>query len=246
MRLVARGAALLLVASWAAVAPAQSIPIALAPGEVLLQVEAEGVHLSRPDLMTVTAGVVTTGASAKEALEANAVLANRLLDAVRAEGAGPRDIQTTQLTVDPRFDEADRERADREQREPRIVGYIARNRLELRLRDLGKAPDIIDGLFSAGANEVRGPGFYMSDPVPARREARRAAVTAAHEEAKTYAEALNMRVARVLRVSERNQFFADDGGTIIVTGSGILPTPIEPGEIETEVRVWIDYALAPQ
>jgi hypothetical protein len=223
-------------------ASAQDVAIALAPGEVLLKVEAEGVHRGKPDLMSISAGVVTTGRTAKDALAANAVLANRLLDAVRRSGVEPRDVQTESLQVQPKF-AGNRDEEDEGAR--RITGYVARNRLRVTLRDLGKAPAIIDGLFEAGANQVEGPEFGFSDPAPEYRAARIAAVKEARAEADTYAAALGMRVTRVLRVSERRAEIDDNSAEIIVTGSRIRATPVEPGEIETAVTVWIDYAMAP-
>jgi hypothetical protein len=228
-----------------AAAGAQSIPISLAPGEVLLKVEAEGQARSRPDVMSVTAGVVTTGRTAKAALAANNLLANRLLDAVRAQGVAPRDVRTDELSVKPQFDKSDEDRASSEDRAPRIVGYIATNNVNLTLRDLGKAPDIVDALFEAGANSVRGPNFSLSDPAPAQHEARRDAVAAARAQADEYAAALGMRVARVLRLSERGDFDEENGNYITVTGSRIPRAPLEPGEITTRIRVWIDYAMVP-
>jgi uncharacterized protein len=228
-----------------AAAAAQAVPITLAPGEVLLQVAAEGEHLARPDVVSVRAGVVTTGRTAKQALAANAELANRLLDAVRAAGVQPRDIRTSELSVSPQFAPERREGPDDEGLRT-IVGYFARNTLSLRLRDLTKAPEIVDSLFAAGANEVRGPTFSLSDPAPATRAARQAAVAAAMLEADTYAEALGMKIARVLRVSERGDFRNEDGDTIVVTGSRTRSTPMEPGEIAITGRVWIDYALVPR
>jgi hypothetical protein len=225
---------------------AQAVEIGLQPGETLLKIEAEGEARSRPDLMEITAGVVTTAKTAREALSSNAALANRLVAAVRASGVEAGDVQTSELAVSPQFAREDRERAEREETTPRITGYVARNRLSLVLRDLRKAPDIIDRLFTAGANEVQGPSFGLKDPKPAREQARRAAVAAAREEADAYADALGMRIARVLRVSQRGGFDTEEAGTIVATGSRIAATPIEPGEIETSVRVWIDYAMVPQ
>jgi uncharacterized protein YggE len=236
-------AAALALAALPAGAAAQDIAIALLPGEVLLKVEAEGEHLDRPDMMSLSAGVVTTGRSAKEAMTANATMANRLLAAVRQAGIEPRDVQTSRLTVAPQYD---RERDGEESSVRRITGYVARNSLGLRLRDLGKAPDIVNALFEAGANEVNGPTFSLQDPEPALKAARVAAVAEARSEADTYAAALGMRIARVLRVSERSSFEGEDAGYITVTGSRIPLTPLEPGEISTRVRVWIDYALVPR
>jgi uncharacterized protein YggE len=175
---------------------------------------------------------------------ANNALANRLLDAVRTQGVAPKDVQTQELSVRPQF--ADENRANDEGRPPRITGYVATNTLTLTLRDLGKAPDIVDALFEAGANNVQGPNFSLSHPEPAQAEARRAAVAAAREQADEYAAALGMRVSRVLRVSERGGFEQEArNGLIMVTGSRIPKTPLEPGEITTRITVWIDYAMVP-
>ena len=52
--------------------PAAAQEIMLAPGETLLKVEGEGVHRGAPDRAAISAGVVTTGATAREALAADA------------------------------------------------------------------------------------------------------------------------------------------------------------------------------
>jgi uncharacterized protein YggE len=240
-----KAAALLALLAVPVTATGQNVPITLAPGEVLLKVEADGEAKTRPDMMGISAGVVTTGRTAKAALAANNALANRLLDAVRAQGVAPRDVRTEELSVKPQFDKTDEQRANDEDRSPRIVGYIATNTLSLRLRDLSKAPDIVNALFEAGANNVHGPSFELSDPAPARREARRAAIAAARVQADDYAGALGMRISRVLRVSERGDFDEENGNSITVTGSRIPPTPLEPGEVTTRIQVWIDYAMVP-
>lgn len=241
-----RAAVLAALVAVPAVGQAQAIPIALADREVLLQVAATGEHLDRPDVMTVTAGVVTAGPTAREALAANTAQAGRLIDAVRRAGVEPRDVRTEELSVRPRHDETERDRAEDKDRAPRILGYVATNRLELRLRDLAKAAQIVDSLFQAGANSVQGPRFSLADPKPAQREARRAAIAAARAEADTYAEALGMRIARVLRVSERGSFESGFGGDIVISGTRVQGTPLEPGEIATSIQVHVDYAMVPR
>jgi uncharacterized protein YggE len=241
MRLVAAFLALAL----AAPAAAQNARLELRPGETLLEVEARGHQQSRPDVMTISAGVVTTGASAAEALRQNSILANRMIELVRSRNVGERDVRTTELRIAPRFERRPRGEDDDPEIGRRIIGYVASNRVELRLRDLGRAPELLDALLQAGANSVQGPRFSLSNERPARLAAQRDAVRLAREEAEIYADALGMRVTRVLRVSERSRS-TGDGDAIIVTGSRIPAPPIEPGEIETEVRVWVDFALAPQ
>jgi uncharacterized protein len=227
----------------AAPAAGQDVALALAPGETLLKVEAEGEALSRPDMMEIEAAVVTTGSNARDALRANSALAERLIEAVRAAGVEARDVRTSDLSVRPRVKGGE---DDDEAARPRILGYLARNSLSVRLRDLARTPEILEALLEAGANEVDGPTFRLADPKSALEAARRDAIAKARAEAETYSDALGMRIARVLNVSERREDYGR-GGEIIVTGTRRNNgPPVEPGELATEVTVWIDYALAPK
>jgi len=226
---------------------AQEPTVALVPGEVLLKVEAEGIARSKPDLMSLTAGVVTTGRTAREALDANNQLANRLIEAVRAQGVASADVRTEELSVQPQFARRN-ENGDAEDQLPsRITGYVATNSLALTVRDLTKGPGLVDALFQAGANKVEGPTFNLSDPAPARRLARQAAVAEALEQATTYAEALHMKVGRVLQVSERSYAVVGDALNDLpqLRSTFSRTTPLEPGDVTMRVNVWIDYALVP-
>lgn len=210
-------------------------------GGTLLQIEAEGTVQASPDVMTVVASVVTTGATAAEALDQNNGLAGKLIEAVRASGIRIAHMQTSGLDVDARFAE---DRDNEEDSPPQILGYVARNMLEVELAEVAQAGELISLMFEAGGNEIRGPYFSLRDPTPVQRRAEQAAIQQAREEAENYAAALGMRVSRVLRVFDRN-FRADDDGAIIVTGSRIRPTPIEPGEITYTATVHVEFLLEP-
>jgi uncharacterized protein YggE len=243
-----RAAAAAFILALAAPSAAQEAGTTLAPGEVLLKVQAEGSARSRPDLMLLSAGVVTTGPTAREALAANNQLANRLIQAVRAQGVAAADIKTQELSVEPRFARQNGNDYSDDQASARITGYVATNTVALTLRDLTKGPALIDALFQAGANQVRGPSFELADPAPSRRRAREAAVAAALEQATTYAEALHMRIGRVLQVSERSAAVSigDSLNDLPAVRSNFArATPLEPGDLTTRITIWIDYALVP-
>ncbi|HYI63976.1 MAG TPA: SIMPL domain-containing protein [Allosphingosinicella sp.] len=240
MRLVIAAFALAL----AGAASAQNAPFELRAGETLLEVESVGAELSRPDVMTVEAGVVTVAPTATAAARANADLARRLIDAIRAMGVASADIRTDVLRVMPQFDRQARERTG--PAEPGIIGYTATNELGVRVRDLDRAPVIIDAMLAAGANRVAGPNFSLADDAAARRTARQRAVAEARTEAEDYAAALGLRVSRVLRVSERSAAHYGESRQFAVSGSRISGTPIEPGQVRTEIRVWVDFVLVPR
>jgi uncharacterized protein YggE len=247
VRLVTALAALAALA--AAGAAAAQPAVTLAPGETLLSIQADGSVRARPDTMTIAAGVVTTGATAGEAVAANSALAERLVATIRGAGIEARDVQTANFRVQPRFEGGrDRDSLAPDGRPPMIVGYVVENGLSVQLRDLGKAREIISRLFEAGANSVSGPRFSLSGDRAraAEQAAERAAIAEATAKAENYAAAMGRRVGRVLRVSERRAWTDTNFDGIVVSGSRIAPTPIEPGEITTNATIFVDYALVPQ
>jgi uncharacterized protein YggE len=205
----------------------------------LLQIEAEGSVQVPPDVMTVQAGVVTTGATAAEALDRNNELAARMIAAVRTSNLRVAQLQTSNLSVNPQFAEEDNRAAAGPRR---IIGYVSFNTLRVELAEVAQAGDLISLLFEAGANSIGGPTFTLRNPVPAQRRAEQVALAEARAEAENYAAALNMKVSRVVRVSDRR--FADrTDNSIVVTGSAIRPTPIEPDNLTLSATVNVEYVL---
>src|SRR5436190_462167 len=57
-----------------------------------------------PDTLRVVLGVETQSASAKDALAQNNAKANSLIDTVKQHGVETKDIQTSQLSINPTYD----------------------------------------------------------------------------------------------------------------------------------------------
>jgi len=238
MRVVSAVVAAAAAALIATSAQAQTPVPQLAPGETLLEIEATGVDTGRPDLVTLYAGVSTQGSTAAEASRENAAVAQRILGVLRAQGVEARDMTTRDLRVEPLY-------ADQNERTelPRLLGYRAENRVEVRLRDVATAPRTIDALIAAGANRVNGPIFSVSDRQPAIRAAEQDAVRRARQQAETYAASLGLRVVRIVSISERGGFDPE----IVVTGTLFRTgASIEQGETDTRVKIWAAFALAPR
>jgi hypothetical protein len=210
-----------------------------------------------------TAGVVTQGATAAEALSENNRRMAAVVAALRLAGIAERDIQTASISLNPRYTNPERDamiRA-RETREPyvpppepsapRIVGYEARNQVQVRVRRVAEMGRIIDTLAAAGANEVHGPNFTVDEPRAALDEARTAAVAEARQRAELYARAAGMRVVRIVSITEAGGYYPVQ--EIMVTGSRVgfaagspppPPMPVSPGELALGVNVSVQFELA--
>jgi uncharacterized protein YggE len=236
---------------------------AIAPGNTLLTVTAEGRSLRQPELAVFTAGVTTNGKTAGEALAENSRAMSRVIAALKAAGIAERDIQTSNLSISPIYSDPNRDAmmAARvngtqyvplppEQQVARIIGYNATNQVSVRQRKLGDYGKVIDTLVSAGANQVNGPAFQMDDPDPALDEARVAAMKKARQRAEHYARAAGLRVARVVSISESGGYYSPP--PVIFARAASMesappppPAPVQPGELQMTANVTVLYELTP-
>jgi uncharacterized protein YggE len=249
-----------LVPGLALAQPAHSPVPVVAAGHSVLTVSAEGRSLRTPDLAVFNAGVTTQGKTAAEALAANSTAMARVIAALKRAGIAERDIQTSNLSINPIYSDPNRdaEIAARtsgrpyvppEQRAPVIVGYQASNSVAVRQRRLDDFGRVIDTLVSAGANQVNGPSFQMDDPDPALDEARIAAMAKARARADLYARAAGLRVVRILSISETGGHYGPPpvafARMAAESGPPPPPAPVQPGEVQLTANVTVLYELAP-
>lgn len=234
-----RASMLLLAAALAipAAALAQNpAPVAAPADGTLLSVSASGDASRVPDVATLSAGVVTQAADANAALRANAEQMNRLMEAVRGAGIAERDIRTSDLGVSPQY-----RRQDGQARE--ISGYEARNTVNLTVRDISGLGAVIDALVAAGANQVHGPHFEIGEPEAAQDEARRAALEAARSRADLYADALGLRVHRIVSISEGGGFMPPRPMMAMRAMDAMESSPVSPGESTVSVNLDVVFEL---
>ena len=190
-------ASILALAALAGRASAQQPPFAADGTLVSVQANAEATRV--PDIASVSAGVVTQATDANAAMRANAAQMDKVMAAIRAAGIAERDIQTSGINLNPQYRYA-------ENLPPAITGYQASNTVSLKVRDIGKLGKVLDALVASGANQVNGPMFEIDEPEAAYDEARRAALAKAQARAKMYADALGLRVRRIVSIDEGGGF----------------------------------------
>ena len=164
------------------------------PG-TLLSVSANAEASRTPDVANISTGVVTQAADANSAMRDNATQMDKVMAALRAAGIAARDIQTSGINLNPQYKYV-------ENMPPAIVGYQASNTVNVKVRDLSKLGKVLDALVAQGANQINGPSFGIDKPDAALDEARIAAVKKAQAQAQTYADALGLKIRRVVSISE--------------------------------------------
>lgn len=223
---------------------AAATALALAPGQsraATLALSAEARERAVPDIAEVGAGVVTQAETAEAALADNARRMAAVVRALRAQGIAERDIRTSGLGVQPQF-------RYEPNREPILVGFLARNQVQVVLRDLDRAGRLIDLLVRAGANQIDGPSFRVDRPEPILDRARAQAVRIARQRADLYAAAAGLRVKRITAIREAHELRPVPppmpAPRMMATAAEALPaSPVLPGEMELIATVSMEFEL---
>src|SRR5690606_38781851 len=123
---------------------------------------------------------------------------------------------------------------------PRIVGFRARNSIQIRVDDLSLIGRVLDLGIEAGANQIQGGNFELQDDRRVRAEALRRAAQDARQKAQTIAEAMELRLGEVLEVAEADIGFEPPrpmyAGAEVVRMAMDAGTPVHAGQIRIEAR----------
>ena len=219
----------------------------IAASSTLLSLTAQGKSTRTPDLAVFNAGVVTQGATANEALSANAAAMNRVIATLKKTGIADKDIQTSQISLNPVYIQPEYGPNGVPRQEPRITGYQAVNNVTIRSRNVSGFGKVLDALVASGANQVNGPSFQMAEPAAALDEARLDAMKEARARADLYARAAGLRVVRIVSISESGGFAPPQPvyARAMKAEMAAAPTPIAVGEVEAEVSLSVQFELAP-
>jgi hypothetical protein len=213
---------------------------ALLGGPALAQSETPAISVTGeatisvpPDQARVEAGVTSNGKTAREASEANNVTMGQVLLALKAAGIDGKDIQTSRLSLQPQSAPNHSTNA--------IVGYRASNQVTVRLRDVTKVASTIDLLVGAGANDIGGINFTVSNASKLLDDAREQAVADARRKAEIYARATGVTLGAPISISE-----ASSPGPLFRARLPIgmaTTAPIAQGEETLQVTVSMSWAI---
>lgn len=202
--------------------------------ERTVSVSATGSVTAEADIAQISAGVVTEGDSAKDAIGRNNVVMAKLIAGLKTSGIQAKDIQTTTLNVEPRYTQP------KDGRAATISGYRVVNQVRLTVRDVKRLGEILDQAIALGANQINHIAFDIAEPEMLKDEARKQAMENARRRGELYAKAAGGQLGPVLRISES---IADvhpmPRGGMAMRAS----VPVEPGTRSLEVEVHVTYAL---
>jgi uncharacterized protein YggE len=202
--------------------------------EKLVTVTGEATIAVAPDAAMIRIGVSSQDKTAREASDANARQMTAVLAAIKSSNIAERDIQTSRLSLQPQYDPNKSGTA-------RLTGFQATNQVTVRIRDIGNLAAVLDSAISAGANEMSGIEFIVSEQSKLLDRARDDAIADAHRKAERYAKAAGSRLGHVVAISEEGS--APPPRPMQALRAGAVP--ISPGEQTLRAAVTVSYELTP-
>jgi uncharacterized protein YggE len=202
----------------------------------MISVTGEATVSVAPDLAQIEGGVTSEAKTAREASDANNTAMGKVLLALKGAGIEEKDFQTSRLSLQP---ETAPNRTPPSA--PTIVGYRASNHVTVRLHDVTKVANVIDALVGAGANDIGGISFTVSNASKLLDDAREQAVADARRKAEIYAKAAGVTLGAPISISE-------EGGPGALFRAkmpmGMATTaPIAQGQETLQVTVSVSWAI---
>ena len=204
-----------------------------------ISVTGEATVSVAPDQAQIDGGVATDAKTAREASDANNSAMGKVLLALKGAGIDEKDIQTSRLSLQPQYATSSKS-AER----PSVVGYRASNRVTIRVRDVAKVAGMIDVLVGAGANEIGGINFVVSQASKLLDEAREQAVADARRKAQIYAKAAGVTLGEPISITEEGSGTPMFRGKV-AGGMAASATPVAQGEETLSVTVHVSWAIKP-
>jgi uncharacterized protein YggE len=208
------------------------------PPKRTITISGKGTVKSAPDMVTVSAGVESQAPAAKDALAKNTAAMTRVVEALKGEGIDAKDIQTTNFSVSPRYEDQDDDK-----KPPRIVGYSVFNSVYVTMHDTAKLGGVLDQLVSAGANSIGGISFSIDKPEELENQARKLAMADAIAKAKLYAEAAGAELGPVQTITEQGGYVPYSYPAAPRMEAAAKQVPIEPGTQNVDIQVQVTWEL---
>lgn len=160
-----------------------------------LTAHGHGEVKAKPDIARMTAGVVVQAKDQAQATQENARKMTALLAAIKSLKIADRDIQTQGYSVEAQYDYGSGHA-------PILTGYQVTNSVQVTLRDLSQAGTLIDKATQAGANQLNGVSYELSDNGAVQAQALSKAVADARRRAQVMADALGVGLGNPLSLND--------------------------------------------
>lgn len=208
-----------------------------------IAVTGEGEVKVAADRAVLSFAVETTATAAGAAVAENASKSTALADALKKAIGTTGKVSTTRYSVNPMYEQ--RERGSNPA-PPRITGYAARNQVRAETSAIDSVGKLIDVATQAGANQIDGLDFTLEERSQAQSDALQRAGQDARRQAEAAANALGLKLGKVLTVSTGSPpiiMARDKRMAGVAMAEMSASTPIDAGDVTVSAQVQVTYEI---
>jgi uncharacterized protein len=194
-------------------------------------VNGDGQMSLPPDYAHIHGGVTTRAKTAKEAADANARQMTAIIAALGRAGVEQKDIRTSRFSVQPVYV------SPVPNTEQKLTGFSVSNHIDVTIRQIAQAGDVLDRVVELGATDIGGIEFLHT-----LDQAREAAMHDARRKAEVYAKAAGQTLGEVVWITE-DQGYALPTPSVAMRAAIAPAPPIAAGEDTLHVRITVGFGM---
>jgi uncharacterized protein YggE len=222
---------------------AGSFAAAAQPGVTEISTSGTGTVALPPDTATVRAALQTNAASASDAVSQNNAIYDRIVAGLAKLGIARADVALEYYNVRyfPR---------------PQVMpanpsgeqyGYTVARNFQVTVRKIAMAGTVTDACIDAGATEINGVSFGLSDRTAVRMQAINKAIAEARANAETIARSAGLRIVSIKSIAYPDNGYAEPPGMLIahVTARSGIPTNLDQSNVSETASVRVVFLAEP-
>jgi uncharacterized protein len=211
------------------------------PPQRTLNVSGTGMVTLTPDIAYINIGVHNEAPAAADAVAANNIQTQQVVDALKKSGIDAKDIRTMNFSIYPntQFDPQTNQKLG--------TTYVVDNTVFVTVHKLDSLGDLLDTAVKAGANNINSIQFDVADKTPFIKQARDQAVKDAKVQAQELATSAGVTLGNLQTLNFNNnvpgpvvESFGKGGGGLAAADVAV---PINPGTMTMTVTVSMTYEI---
>lgn len=216
----------------------------------MISVEGTGEVVAIPDIATFSFSVTETDMAVAVAQSKATEKINSALKAVREAGIEDKDIKTTSYNINPHYEYKSGVCTATYCNPGKSVltGYDVSQTIEIKVRKLDKAGDLLSKIGTLGVQNVNSLNFSVDDMDTVKAEARAKAINAAKAKATSIAKSLGVTLVGVTSFYETQpySYYASGKGGVAMASSlerDVVAPEVPTGEQKITSTVTISYEI---
>jgi uncharacterized protein YggE len=172
----------------------------------------------------------------------------QILAIARKNNVKPEDVQTSHISVQPKYNTDDLPYESRDRVKRVLVGYEVSKTVAIRLREISRFDDLLADVLKAGITRLSNLEFRDSQIRKHRDEARRMAIRAAQEKAKLLAGEIGQSIGPAYSITEESspnysRSNINQNTTATVGSSSESDSATAPGTLSVTAQVTVRFRL---